>query len=294
MYRSALRTVVLPRAPGARMPLRALHASPVVRDEEKSVAAPASGGMLSDWRVQLPIGFLAAIPLLHNQVFILNEETQLLGCFMVFVGTMYTQAGDMIGKALDAKSKAVIAEHNAQEEVAISAVKAVLAAHQKKLTLVEDMKMVYSFQSEVLSTLAKAKSMELQYVVRADVVKKLDFLVQKEESAKTAQQAMLVSKATAAVEAAFSSNKKLQGAALNVALATLADPSKKPLDVVGKVYGNYFSAYNKAILASKEEMEAPAEVLEAANAEVLAFRKRMGNPNMVISAEDFPKKFTLA
>ena len=43
------------------------------------------------------------------QVFILNEETQLLGCFMVFVGTMYSQAGDAIGKALDAKSNAVIA-----------------------------------------------------------------------------------------------------------------------------------------------------------------------------------------
>ena len=44
-----------------------------------------------------------------TQVFVLNEETQLLGCFMVFVGTMYSQAGDAIGKALDAKSDAVIA-----------------------------------------------------------------------------------------------------------------------------------------------------------------------------------------
>ena len=44
-----------------------------------------------------------------KQIFILNEETQLLGCFMVFVGTMYSQAGDAIGKALDAKSESVIA-----------------------------------------------------------------------------------------------------------------------------------------------------------------------------------------
>jgi hypothetical protein len=43
-----------------------------------------------------------------SQVFILNEETQLLGCFMVFVGTLYSQAGDSIGKALDAKGEAVI------------------------------------------------------------------------------------------------------------------------------------------------------------------------------------------
>ena len=103
------------------------------------MAPPASGGFLSDWRVQVPIGFLAAIPLvqlevrhrsciaprcpplLHAssfssllvcvcvQVFVINEETQLLGCFMVFVGTMYSQAGDAIGKMLDMKGEAVIA-----------------------------------------------------------------------------------------------------------------------------------------------------------------------------------------
>jgi hypothetical protein len=33
----------------------------------------------------------------------------LLGCFMVFVGTIYTQAGDAIAKALDAKGEAVMA-----------------------------------------------------------------------------------------------------------------------------------------------------------------------------------------
>jgi len=36
---------------------------------QKAVAAPESGGYFSDWRVQLPIGFLAAIPLVHNQVY---------------------------------------------------------------------------------------------------------------------------------------------------------------------------------------------------------------------------------
>lgn len=44
-----------------------------------------------------------------SKVFILSEETQLLGCFMVFVGTIYSQAGDAIGKALDAKGLSIIA-----------------------------------------------------------------------------------------------------------------------------------------------------------------------------------------
>jgi len=193
-------------------PLRAIHASNPLRDEEKSVA---TGGILSDIRVQVPIGFLAAIPLLQNQVFILNEETQLLGCFMVFVGTMYSQAGDAIGKALDAKSNAVIAEHNAQEEVTLAAVRSLVGAHEKKLTLVEDMKMIFSAQSELLGMLAAAKSMELQYVLRAEIVKKLDYLALKEDQLKSSQQAMLVSAVSATVEKTFLSDEKLKDAALN-------------------------------------------------------------------------------
>ena len=56
------------------------------------------------------------------------SQTQLLGCFMVFVGTVYSQAGDAIGAALDAKGKSVIEEHNAQENITIDAAKAVVEA----------------------------------------------------------------------------------------------------------------------------------------------------------------------
>ena len=83
-------------------------------------------------------------------------------------------------------------EHNAQEEVTLAAVRSLVGAHEKKLTLVEvtppppspaagsnltctctvgcqDMKMIFSAQSELLGMLAAAKSMELQYVLRAEV-----------------------------------------------------------------------------------------------------------------------------
>lgn len=291
--RSALRrTSALARPAQQGLAVRGLHATAPVREEEKSVAAPASGGILSDWRVQVPIGFLAAIPLLETKVFVLNEETQLLGCFMVFVGTMYSQAGDAIGKALDAKSDAVIAEHNAQEEVTIAAVRSVLAAHEKKLSLVEDMKMVYSAQSELLGTLATAKSMELQYTIRSDIVKKLDYLALKEELAKSSQQAALVSNAASSVQAKFMADKDLQAKALSEALETIADPTKKSVDVVGGLFKGYFADYSAAVKSSKGELAVPAEVLEAANAEILALRKRSGDTNTDVSS--FPTKYALA
>jgi hypothetical protein len=43
MFRSVLRTIVLPRAaPSARLPVRALHASPMLRDEEVRFISTAS------------------------------------------------------------------------------------------------------------------------------------------------------------------------------------------------------------------------------------------------------------
>jgi len=280
MFRSVLRTVVLPRAaPSARLPVRALHASPMLRDEEKAAAVPESRGFLSDWRVQLPIGFLAAIPLLHNQIFILNEETQLLGCFMVFVGTMYTQAGDLIGKALDAKGQAVIAEHNAQEQVNIAAVYAVIAAHEKNLTLVQDMQSILTLQVELMETLDKAKMMEYQHTVRNDVVKKLDYFAAKEDQFRASVQSILVAKATASVEESFKTVKTLQDNALAMAMATIADPTKVQPDAVAPVYADFFKKNNEMVaakVASLEGTELNAEQLEAADAETFAFRKRFG------------------
>ena len=97
--------------------LRLFHSSSaLLADEEKPVveASNSSFAFLQDSRVQFPIAFLLAIPAVQMQWFVLNEETQLLGCFMVFVGTMYSQAGDAIGTALDAKGASAIAEHNAK------------------------------------------------------------------------------------------------------------------------------------------------------------------------------------
>jgi hypothetical protein len=78
--------------------------------------------------------------------------------------------------------------------------------------------MVYSAQSELLGMLAAAKSMELQYLLRADIVKKLDFLALKEEMAKSAQQGMMVAKASSAVEAKFLEDKDIQAKALSEVL----------------------------------------------------------------------------
>ena len=255
-------------------------------------ASNSSFAFLQDSRVQFPIAFLLAIPAVQMQWFVLNEETQLLGCFMVFVGTMYSQAGDAIGTALDAKGASVIAEHNAQESITINAAKAVVEAHYAKLSLVEDMKMVHSAQAELLSALSTAKSMELQYQCRADIVKKLDYLVMKEESASMALQEKLVSNAAAAVTAEFAASKDMQAKALGEALDTIADPaSKSGTDVVGGMFTGYFKGYKEAVLGSTGEVEIPSAVLAAAADEIINLRKKNGDSSADLTG--FPTKYSL-
>ena len=255
-------------------------------------ASNSSFAFLQDSRVQFPIAFLLAIPAVQMQWFVLNEETQLLGCFMVFVGTMYSQAGDAIGTALDAKGASVIAEHNAQESITINAAKAVVEAHYAKLSLVEDMKMVHSAQAELLSALSTAKSMELQYQCRADIVKKLDYLVMKEESASMALQEKLVSNAAATVTAEFAASKDMQAKALGEALDTIADPaSKSGTDVVGGMFTGYFKGYKEAVLGSTGEVEIPGAVLAAAADEIINLRKKNGDSSADLTG--FPTKYSL-
>jgi len=277
-----------PRTSKVWAPRAAFHASVPSLDKEPA-AAP---GPLADIRVQLPLGFLAAIPALQTQVFVLSEETQLLGCFMVFVGTVYSQAGDAIGKMLDAKGETIIAEHNAQEEVVIKAMRSVIESHEKKLSLVNDMQTVYGTQAELLNMLASAKSMELQYAVREDIVKKLDYLVQREEMSRATRQTRLVEAAAAAVTDSFASKAELQAKALDEALATIAGSKKAGSDVIGDMFVQYFKTYVDGVKASNKEEEIPAEILELANAEVLALRKRSGNEDEDLSG--FPTKYSLS
>lgn len=232
---------------------------------------------LSNPQVHLPIAFLCAIPLLEHQVIILNEEVQLLGCFMVFAGTVYTQFGDLIGKALDAKQEAVIAEHNAKEELQITATREALAKHQSMLTTIEDMKTIYATQDELLEKLAKARFFEAQYEIRNQTVKSMDFMALQLEQNKQAIQSHLVTSATAAVLEAINEHKELKSEALAQALNTIADPSKASSeDFIGEIYSAHFKQVSEGMSGPDEEV--PIDYNEELVADIMALRKRLIDP----------------
>jgi hypothetical protein len=240
--------------------------------------------ILTDHRVQLPIGFLAAIPLLQHQVIVLSEETQLLGCFMVFVATVYTQAGDAIAKALDARGEAIIAEHSAQEDKVIDAVTSLMDAHRDRINGLQDMKLLYQTNMQLCDMIAETKTMELQHLLRVEVSKRIENAANSEEQFKIKMQSLLVDKATDQVKSKLQ-NKELQTQALNEALAFASDSSKKgDVDLVGKLYSTYFNDISSTLKNQKEPVQMSKESIEAAQAEVLALRARYNNDDKDVSS----------
>lgn len=223
--------------------------------------------------IQAPIGFICAIPLLEHNVIVLSEEMQLAGCFMVFVSTVYTQFGDMIGEALDAKGKSIIEEHNAMESVTIDAIKSLIKTHENNLTLIEDMAELDAIKEDMLKTLCKAKAMEVQYTIRSEYIRKLDYLAAKEDTLKAKQQVAVATKAAESVKAEFLSSKELQTQALTQAIDAIVNPSKAGTDVVGKAFSSYLQGYVASVKSLEgKEIDIPDEVFAEAKADMMALR----------------------
>merc|ERR1712093_335530 len=84
---------------------------------------------LDKWQYQLPLGIWLAVPVISNEVLMLSEETQLVGVFAMFCGASYVLGNQAVADMLDAKGKAIIAQHNALEDEAIASIKEVVDAH---------------------------------------------------------------------------------------------------------------------------------------------------------------------
>ena len=94
---------------------------------------------LDKWQYQLPLGIWLAVPVISNEVLMLSEETQLVGVFAMFCGASYVLGNQAVADMLDAKGKAIIAQHNALEDEAIASIKEVVDAHAGRVALLGEL-----------------------------------------------------------------------------------------------------------------------------------------------------------
>lgn len=257
--------------------LRSFHGSMPTRKQEEEAALGPS--LMEKYQLDEPSryvpltvgGFgLATMTGLYQ----FDAESQLLVLWVLFCGTIYSQAGPAIGEYFDEMADEIETEHLKVEQAEIEAAKVHLAAHKEQTLIFNDIKGLFDSQLQVIDNLVESTDNELKHQVREQYVKRLDGLVAMENKVSDENKKAMISKAISTVTSAYSGDqaRDLKANALNAALTALSNPvGAKKDDTVGKLYSAFFADANKKLHATKgkpvklsaEELKEGAEVAEA-------------------------------
>lgn len=245
-------------------PQIAFHASSRKEDESKAVE-PAKGGLfgtgINEWYA-LPVGLVAAVPLLKFEWLVVNEETQLLAVFCAFCVTFYTQGGDAIYKTLDETAQTILKEHTEAEDKVIEALQQKLKFLQANSNMVNDFEAINKLREEAYVNLNDAGKIKPHHDFKAQVEKMMGMIAQEEQNVAEKAKAALMVEATAAVTSQFDVSKELKKAALDSAIAKIKGTAKPGEDPVQGAFVKFFQ--DKAAEASKGDDGAEAELQRAA------------------------------
>lgn len=215
----------------------------IAEKAEKPDTAAAMG--LSDWKFALPVGLILAIPALGHEVIVLNEETQLVACFILFCSTMYTQVGGMVSSSLDDVTKEYKKQMEAVDDNMLVGMKQRIADNEKLLDLEADVKSMHSLVDDMTVSQVDVLNYAEKHAVRAKLVSKLDNLVALESAATGAIRDRVLTSVKADVMDTFATDKKAKDAALDQAMKVLAGGEGTAMgnDVVGKAFSTAIGKY---------------------------------------------------
>jgi len=234
-----------------------------------------------------PLGLIVGIPIISGEYFVLSAETQVAACFMTFCLACYTQGGDAIREMLEARAQAIVDEHAKVEDLNIEAMKEVIEAHKKRVSMVEDLSPLLSLRTELISKISDAKSMQLKYDTKTEIENKLNMLVLAEINATEKTKASLVEEASSAVTASFVASKAAKKAALDVAIASIKGTASKAKDPVQEMFSKFFQTKIADAKANEgKTVKLSAEDHASILADMKAFAKKEGLDDIEVS---YPK-----
>ena len=200
---------------------------------------------------------------------VLSAETQLLAVFILAVATGYTQGGSLLAKALDDYAENIHTELKKVDEIIAKETKTAIEQNKQLLTIQDDYKHIESLVDELSVAQADILNYSAEHKYRDAIVKKLDALVAMEESVTTTIRQKMVKSVTADVIKKFSTDTKIQEAALDQAIAVLAAGSTGKLgkDIVGSVFQNSIKLHKEEFAKKSPELE---EIIANLNKDVTA------------------------
>lgn len=202
---------------------------------------------LCKWNIAMPIAIGLGLPLVVNEVIVLDAETQLTAAFLLVAGIVHNEGGPAIAAALTSAGDKVAADMNEVDESLLTNVRDSIKVNTDMMDIEGDMKSVHTLVDDLAVVQAENLNAMEEHKFRDAVAKKLDQLAAAEDTAVHSMKTRMISKVQADVATAFKADKKAKEAALAQALAVLASPgAKMGKDVVGDYFVSAVKTYRES------------------------------------------------
>lgn len=265
------------------------HAS-AKRDDDAASKDVAKTTSSSSWDplYSIPLGIAFAVPAIHYEWYLVNEETQLAACFIAFTAIVYKQFGGMIHEYLEEDGKRIIEEQNKYEDQILG----ILQQKRQEIVLmdniVQDAHDVHQLKVETYEKLNEAGKVKPQHEFKAQVERLLTMMAAEEAAVTEKSKTALMAEATKVVTQELLTNKALQKASLDNAIAKLkgAKPGKDP---VKESYLKFFkwkageakkADETSELLAARENMVKKLNAVAANEKFFFQFDATTGKPKM--------------
>lgn len=209
----------------------------------------------------VPIGIAFAVPAVSYEWYLVNEETQLAACMIMFSALVYKNFGPMLGTMLEEDGKRITEDANKVEDAILSTLKEKKNDLLMMQNIVQDAQDIHTLKEETYVKYNAAGKIKPLHEFKAQMERVLHMVAAEEAAVTEKTKTALMEEATIAVTNELLTNKDLQKVSLDNAIAQLKG-TKPGVDPVKQTYLQFFQW--KASEAKK--IDATAETLAAREA----------------------------
>jgi hypothetical protein len=231
------------------------------RRESEAVAPPVTHEVEEEkpsfWEniYGVPVGIAFAVPAIHYEWYIVNEETQLAACFIAFTAIVYKQFGGAIHDMLQEDGVRILEEHNKLEDAIIHDLQDKLLDVQMQEHVVQDAMDIKELRVASYVKLNAAGIIKPQFEFKHQMERLLTMMAQEEVSMQEKTKAAIMEEARVSVTAEFSTNKELKKTSLASAIAQLKGGQSGQSDPVKAAYLAFFKTKGVAAAKIDEKVE---------------------------------------
>ena len=171
-----------------------------------------------------------------------DAESQMLGLFVLFVGTVYSQGGAAIAKYFDDEADAIQQEFTDAENERITVVKDRIKSLNRYKTVEEDMAEYVALMKSLRTGLIEAAPLSFEHRKRDFFANKLEKIIKVEAEVRENMNKALIEKAAQYARDTFASDQGLQRRSLVTAFKWLQAPEgqKEEMTEVGDIFKTFF------------------------------------------------------